>query len=120
MYQITNQPYVKYSARFEFETKGDRSRYYIEYDDFFIGNESEFFQVKNLGRTTDDNTAGGWLDGNPTFRTWDKDTDRKYGQKNNGFWYSDRFTPQQFNGNVATSEVGQILWTEFKIRPNKK
>ena len=119
LYRITNNPYVRYTLRMEFITEHDGYRNYIEYDNFYIGNETELFRVESLGRIMDNNTAGGWMDGNPTFRTWDRDTDRKYGLKYNGFWYSDRLTPKPFNS-VAKWGNDPISWTEFKIRPVQK
>ena len=104
----------------EFETECDDYDYYVEFDNFYIGNETELYRMKSLGRTLHDSLAGGWLPGNDTFRTWDRDNDRKYGLKYNGFWYSDRYRAQPFNGKVGKYLSCPISWMELKIRPVQK
>ncbi|KAI0243156.1 Angiopoietin-1 [Lamellibrachia satsuma] len=120
LYRITNQPYLKYSIRLEMKlTSG--VLHYLEYNDFYIGDEKERYKIANIGTATA-KTVSYYIYKGHTFFTRDKDTSRKLGATYNGFWYHPTSTSYNYvllNRNVPswTGISGSVAYTEIKIRP---
>ena len=118
LYRITNQPYVKYSIRFEMKLKAGAS-YYYESNDFYIAGEKERYQIVSIGTVTV-HTASYYIAKGQQFATRDKDLSYKCGSNYNGFWYSgSSCSYARFNQNAPYwyRISGSVDYTEIKIRP---
>ena len=121
LHRITNQPYVKYSIRFEMKLKAGKS-YYSESNDFYIAGEKELYKIVGIGsRTATSVSASYYIAIGQQFATRDKDVNLKCGANYNGFWYHPSkcttYAYVRFNNKlpVWTSISSGVEYTEIKI-----
>ncbi|KAI0225988.1 hypothetical protein LSAT2_023299 [Lamellibrachia satsuma] len=124
IHQITRQPFVRFSVRVEAKLATGLS-YYAEYNNFYIGDESQNYRILSIGTATA-KSNNYFLTNGTFFATADRDHKYLCGARFNGFWYFE----SKAAGNVGCSQMTLnsdppycrgitplFVLTEMKIRP---
>ena len=121
LHLITNQPYVKYLIRFEV-TSSSGKVIYTDCDNFYIGDGSDQYVVKNTGNCRQSNgyRATNYISVNDMFYTPDKDNINKCASLYNGFWNPSRICGSShlhLKVPMSLGSSGALIATTIQIRP---
>ncbi|KAI0238526.1 Angiopoietin-related protein 7 [Lamellibrachia satsuma] len=103
IHQITRQPFVRFSVRVEAKLATGLS-YYAEYNNFYIGDESQNYRILSIGAATA-KSNNYFLTNGTFFATADRDHKYLCGARYNGFWYFENSSA----GNVGCGQMTLIV-----------